>query len=341
MTMDLLQPKKFYRLEVGLVDASGNFELVSELNNSSTGTESRSVDFSGHEVSGKRIAFRNTLYGSANYDYSYNYIDNITLKTTGGVQCVITELPYSEDFEACPISTGSGAYEEPECWGVITPEAPLTDATRPQINYSSTSGNRSLRMINRCVYAMPALSEGVSGGNLTMTMDLLQPKKFYRLEVGLVDADNTFELVAELNNSSTGTETRSIDFSGHEVSGKRIAFRNTLYGSANYDYSYNYIDNITISGDNVVSQKADGNTNDVVDVERYLENIAVYPNPTTGMLHIEAVDVQKVECYSQMGQLVGVYDHADELNISEFSNGVYMLRITVPQGVTVRKVVKR
>ncbi|MDD6186181.1 MAG: T9SS type A sorting domain-containing protein, partial [Bacteroidales bacterium] len=77
------------------------------------------------------------------------------------------------------------------------------------------------------------------------------------------------------------------------------------------------------------------------DTERYLDNIAVYPNPTTGMLHIDAVDVQKVECYSQMGQLVGVYDNVNELNIGELAKGVYMLRITVPQGVTMRKVVKR
>ena len=43
----------------------------------------------------------------------------------------------------------------------------------------------------------------------------------------------------------------------------------------------------------------------------------------------------------KMGQLVGVYDNVNELNISELANGVYMLRITVPQGVTMRKVVKR
>ncbi|MBO4655677.1 MAG: T9SS type A sorting domain-containing protein, partial [Bacteroidales bacterium] len=46
------------------------------------------------------------------------------------------------------------------------------------------------------------------------------------------------------------------------------------------------------------------------------------------------------ECYSQMGQLVGVYDNAD-IDLGSFANGVYMLRITVPQGVTMRKVVKK
>ena len=70
-------------------------------------------------------------------------------------------------------------------------------------------------------------------------------------------------------------------------------------------------------------------------------DIEVYPNPTTGNLYIDAIGIQKVECYSAMGQLVGVYENVNELNLSDLAKGVYTLRITVPQGVTVRKVVKR
>jgi hypothetical protein len=42
-----------------------------------------------------------------------------------------------------------------------------------------------------------------------------------------------------------------------------------------------------------------------------------------------------------MGQLVAVYDNDRDINISSLSQGVYTLRITVPQGVTMRKVVKK
>ena len=42
-----------------------------------------------------------------------------------------------------------------------------------------------------------------------------------------------------------------------------------------------------------------------------------------------------------MGQLVGVYENVNELNIGNLAKGVYTLRITVPQGVTMRKVVKK
>ena len=73
-----------------------------------------------------------------------------------------------------------------------------------------------------------------------------------------------------------------------------------------------------------------------------LESIAVYPNPTTGELYIDAIGIQKVECYNQMGQLVRVYDNVlNSIDLNNLSEGVYTLRITVPQGVTMRKVVKK
>ena len=123
--------------------------------------------------------------------------------------------------------------------------------------------------------------------------------------------------------------------------GVRIAFRNTLGYCPNYYYSINYIDDIKVDLTENMRAVADGNGNGSMSADSYLDGIGVYPNPTTGNLYIDAMDVQKVECYNQMGQLVGVYDNANELNISDLSNGVYMLRITVPQGVTMRKVVKR
>ena len=157
---------------------------------------------------------------------------------------------------------------------------------------------------------------------------------------------NTFVPVQLIDNETTGKEEVTVSFADYQKPAGAehlyIAFRNKGNTSA-WTYSYNYIDDITLvdvtaEGGSKISETADG---EVFDTDRYLDNIVVYPNPTTGNLYIDAVDVQKVECYNQMGQLVGVYDNANELNISELSNGVYMLRITVPQGVTMRKVVKR
>ena len=138
-------------------------------------------------------------------------------------------------------------------------------------------------------------------------------------------------------------EAKTVNFSGH--TGNRIAFRNVLVPgtgmSTDYlDYSVNYIDDINLNY-TTVSNK-DANDENVVGANADMENIVVYPNPTTGELYIDAVGIQKVECYNQMGQLVRVYDNVlNSIDLNDLSQGIYTLRITVPQGVAVRKVVKR
>ena len=341
MTFSLRQPKTSYSLQVGVVDTAGNFEMVWEVNNTSTGIESVSVDFTNYTGLGRRIAFRNVLKGKR-YEYSYNYIDDITLTYTPEAVCEIDSVPYEENFEGYTGVTSAETGEEPDCWEVISEDVALDASTRPQLYRGfATSGNYSLRMRNRCVYAMPALDADISVNALTMTFNLRQPKTFYRLQVGVVDADSNFVMVEEINNLSLEMEPVSVDFADYTGTGHRIAFRNVLKGKR-YDYSYNYIDDIRIdyTANIVEGAKSESDMPEGADAE-YLERIAVYPNPTTGMLQIDAVDVQKVECYSQMGQLVGVYENVNELNLGDLAKGVYMLRITVPQGVTVRKVVKK
>ncbi|MBR5921322.1 MAG: T9SS type A sorting domain-containing protein, partial [Bacteroidales bacterium] len=162
-----------------------------------------------------------------------------------------------------------------------------------------------------------------------------------------------------VNNTTTGVEHVEVDFSSYTGSGHRIAFRNILQEGSTSLGSYNFIDDISLSripdkiaevetgnggnatGDGSVADETEIGTPMGVDgfVDE-LENLIVYPNPTNGQLHIDAVDVTRVECYSQMGQLVAVFEHERDLDISHLSSGVYMLRVTLPQGVAVRKIVK-
>ena len=343
MTFNLRQPKSVYRLQVGMVNEDGEFEVVKTINNASTEMEPITVDFSAYTGSSHRIAFRNTVPKGSTLSYSYNYIDDIVLDYAGDMLCGIT-LPYTENFDGFTTSTTAETGVEPTCWEVVTEDATLTAATRPQVYYgNATSGNYSLRMKNRCVYAMPEFAEEVDVSTLAMRFNLRQSNAKYRLQVGVLNTAGEFELVATLNNSSTEMEEVTVDFSDYNGNGNRIAFRNTVSKGSTLTYSYNYLDDINIFSSTTKMNVVDVNTDNAVamPVDRYLESITVYPNPTTGMLHIDAVDVQKVECYSQMGQLVGVYENVNELNIGNLAKGVYTLRITVPQGVTMRKVVKR
>jgi hypothetical protein len=335
-----------YQLQIGVVTADGTFYPVAVVNNpDKTKTYFECGFESVKELigEGRRIAFKN--FGSNENDpYAVNYLDDITLTyvDVDSLNCLVSPGTVI-DFEGMTTLSGATGVE-PKCWEVITPDVELTSTTKPQLyrGFNSTEGGHySLRMMNRCVYAMPEFDEEYPIENLTMTLKLRQPNSLYRLQVGVVDEQGVFTVVKTLK-SGTTMEAKTVSFANCPVNG-RIAFRNTLVPgtgmSTDYlDYSYNYIDDINFS----VTEEAKIDANDESVMDAALEDITIYPNPTTGNLYIDAIGIQKVECYNQMGQLVRVYDNVrNSIDLNNLSEGVYTLRITVPQGVTVRKVVKK
>ena len=345
LSMQVLQPKTRYQLEVGVWDMqNAEFVPLTLVNNATTDYEEIVCDFSAYNGSAGRIAFRNVLGNGYDYDYSYNYIDDI--KVSYKVECdEVIELGHTESFDGYTESTEALTGEEPDCWELVQQDVVMPKNKKPQLCYSGD--NYYLAMLYRGVYAMPSLETGVEIQNLHLSMKLRQPNKSYRLEVGVWEPGEgsepgVFVPVHVFNNNITETFVEC-DFSDYTGTGGRIAFRNTLGNGKTWDYSYNYIDDVTLDYNATEARNnvSGANMIDEIGVERYLEGIAVYPNPTTGVLHIGAMDVQKVECYNQMGQLVAVYDNENNISINSLANGVYTLRITVPQGVTMRKVVKR
>ena len=258
LEMYLRQANAAYQLEVGVWEENGTFVPVALINNSTTNVEHVECDFSNYNGNARRIAFRNVLGGGANYNYSYNYIDDIMLSLVVPVggdtltqdTCTIQTLPYSENFDSYTTSTTAATGVEPTCWELVQEDVAMTAANRPQLYYKSSyahSGSYSLLLNYRGVYAMPALSEDVPVNQVKLEMYLRQPKSYYLLEVGVLEENGTFVSVAQFNNSTTNVEPVECDFSNYSGNARRIAFRNVLGGGANYNYSYNYIDDITLT----------------------------------------------------------------------------------------------
>ena len=248
LSMYLRQPKAYYRLQVGVWEDDGTFVPVATFNNSGTDMEFVECNFSGYRGSGRRIAFRNVLASGYSYNYSYNYIDDITLTDN----CEPITLPYAENFDGYTESTTAATGAEPECWELVREDVTMTDANRPQLCYNSNyahSGSYSLLLNYRGVYAMPALSEESETplNRVKLSMYLRQPKAYYRLQVGVWEDDGTFVPVKTFNNSGTGVTRVECDFSNYTGNGRRIAFRNVLASGYSYNYSYNYIDDITLT----------------------------------------------------------------------------------------------
>ena len=60
--------------------------------------------------------------------------------------------------------------------------------------------------------------------------------------------------------------------------------------------------------------------------------VAVYPNPANGVVRIEGVEVDEVRVYNALGQLVKTVQNANEINVSDLMEGIYLLRITAADG---------
>ena len=67
----------------------------------------------------------------------------------------------------------------------------------------------------------------------------------------------------------------------------------------------------------------------------------VWPNPTTGTLHIEANDINKVEIRNLLGQLVLSAEKTETIDMSDLEKGIYFLIISNKNGTrSVTKVIK-
>ena len=78
-----------------------------------------------------------------------------------------------------------------------------------------------------------------------------------------------------------------------------------------------------------------------VDVVNILNDVNIYPNPTHGRVTVTADNVVKIEVLDIVGRLVATFDNTNTFDISNLNEGAYTLRITLPEGVTVRKVVRK
>ncbi|TAF11881.1 MAG: T9SS C-terminal target domain-containing protein [Flavobacteriia bacterium] len=73
------------------------------------------------------------------------------------------------------------------------------------------------------------------------------------------------------------------------------------------------------------------------------QTISVYPNPTTNELHImmpTTLQLDKVEIYNTLGQLVGQKDAID-FSVAELSAGLHLLKITTSEGVIHKNFIKK
>jgi hypothetical protein len=233
---------------------ASTFVPVATINNSSTtASVLQTVDFASYSGSGRYIAFRNVLASGQSGDYSCNYIDDITLELRPASCPAISaaDLPYSDNFDSYTTSTTAKTGVSPDCWTLAHQDVTMTDEYKPMVYYANAnahSGNYSLILNKRGIYAMPEFDGDVS--TLQLSFYVKQSAAKYQLQVGVMsDLSNasTFVPVATINNSSTTASVlQTVDFASYSGSGRYIAFRNVLASGYSGDFSLNYIDDISL-----------------------------------------------------------------------------------------------
>lgn len=77
----------------------------------------------------------------------------------------------------------------------------------------------------------------------------------------------------------------------------------------------------------------------------YLQNINIYPNPTTDIIYIEAKNISLVEVIDVQGQIIlsqkqELYDKKCRIDLTNCKNGIYIISITIDNQKYIKKVVK-
>ena len=71
-----------------------------------------------------------------------------------------------------------------------------------------------------------------------------------------------------------------------------------------------------------------------------LDELRLYPNPTSGTITFSSTNIRKVEVMDAMGRMVATFENSNIIDLSKLSKGYYTMRITTDNGVAVRKVIR-
>lgn len=96
--------------------------------------------------------------------------------------------------------------------------------------------------------------------------------------------------------------------------------------------------NATNSADRSIYVTVNGGAG-INDVESAIVN--VYPNPTTGILNINAENVEVVEVMDINGRIIKTQRNAEALNMANLANGVYFVRVITANGTATQKIIKK
>ena len=145
--------------------------------------------------------------------------------------------------------------------------------------------------------------------------------------------DSVITLNLTINHASSGIDERTENGSYTWINGQTY----TSDAVAQYtieDGNAAGCDSLVVLALTIVS-----GTEGINDVQ--MNPITIYPNPAVEHINIKGVEVIRAELFNLSGTRVRMTENTASLTVGGLPAGVYMLRITMPQGTAMRRVVKR
>ena len=127
-------------------------------------------------------------------------------------------------------------------------------------------------------------------------------------------------------------QEKTIDLGSYAGQNVYIAFRH-----------YNITDMFYLDMDDVTVTNATVNANPGTGIAENNSNIAIYPNPATTVLNVEAEGYNTVELVNVLGQVVYSANATNnmQINVSNLDNGVYFVRMNGANGTATQKFIKK
>ena len=208
----------------------------------------------------------------------------------------------------------------------------------------TTSTNTPTYTINNAAGCDSVITLNLTINHGTTTTDVVEACDNYTWINGKTYYASTTAPVYYTVGENGCMDTRNLDLT--------INYSVTIYteATANNSYTWNG-ETYTESGKYTwVGETAEGCDSTVVltltvkyvgiDEASALDAITIYPNPTAGKLTFSTDEVSMVEVIDLYGRKVAVFENSNVIDLSNLPAGAYTLRVTLPEGTIVRRVVK-
>ena len=111
--------------------------------------------------------------------------------------------------------------------------------------------------------------------------------------------------------------------------------------SGNFRVAFRHFDNpgngYVIILDNIMIVPA-GSTQGIDNIEN--NSVSVYPTPANSVLTVEGEGIHSVQMFDASGRTVLSRNNGGKIDISGLASGIYVVRVTTTNGISIKKVVK-